>query len=97
MHDEPQPSRVLPGLAFGLGSAALVAGAVLFVTSETDDGTQLFYRDTRLLGAGVAAGGLVLTGLGTWLWLKNGPRDSAAAPLASVGPHGASLGFTCAF
>ncbi len=94
----PQPSRVLPGLAFGLGSAALVAGGTLFFTSETDDGTQLYYRDTRLLGAGVAAGGLVLTGIGAWLWLKSGPRDSAsAAPVASVGPRGASIGVVCAF
>ena len=54
----PQPSRVMPGLAFGLGSAALVAGAVLYFTSEKDDGTQLYYRDTRLLGAGVAVGGV---------------------------------------
>ncbi|NVB77438.1 MAG: PEGA domain-containing protein [Kofleriaceae bacterium] len=92
----PQPSRVLPGLAFGLGSAALVAGGVLYFTSETDDGTQLYYRDTRLLGAGVAAGGLVLTGIGTWLWLRRGPRDSAV-PVAAIGPHGASIGVSCAF
>ena len=60
--------RVLPWFAIGLGAAAIVGGATLYFTSETDDGTQPTYRDSRPAGIGVAIGGGVLTATGL-LWV----------------------------
>lgn len=60
--------RVLPWFAIGLGAAAIVGGAALYFTSETDDGTQPTYRDSRPAGIGVAIGGGVLAATGL-LWV----------------------------
>ncbi|MBA3502913.1 MAG: tetratricopeptide repeat protein [Myxococcota bacterium] len=60
--------RVLPWFAIGLGAAAIIGGATLYFTSETDDGTQPTYRDSRPAGIGVAIGGGVLAGTGL-LWV----------------------------
>jgi tetratricopeptide (TPR) repeat protein len=60
--------RVVPWFAIGLGAAAIVGGALLYVTSETDDGSQPTYRDSRPAGIGVAIGGGVLAGTGL-LWV----------------------------
>lgn len=59
---------VLPWFAIGIGAAAIIGGGLLYVTSETDDGTQPTYRDTRPAGIGVAIGGGVLAGTGL-LWV----------------------------
>jgi hypothetical protein len=69
--EEVQPetrSRVLPGLALGIGRAAIAAGAILYFTSEVDDGSKPRYRDTKPLGIGVAAGGALLVGIGFIGW-----------------------------
>jgi tetratricopeptide (TPR) repeat protein len=60
--------KVLPWFAIGLGAAAIIGGATLYLTSETDDGTQPTYRDSRPAGIGVAIGGGVLAGTGL-LWV----------------------------
>jgi len=60
--------RVLPWLAIGIGAAAIIGGGLLYVTSETDDGSQPTYRDARPAGIGVAIGGGVLAGTGV-LWV----------------------------
>lgn len=60
--------RVFPWLAIGIGAAAVIGGGLLYMTSETDDGTQPMYRDSRPAGIGVAVGGLVLAGTGV-LWV----------------------------
>lgn len=65
---EHHGSRVVPGIALGIGGAAIVAGAVLYLTSEVDDGSKPRYRDTKPLGIGVAAGGAVLVGIGFIGW-----------------------------
>ncbi|HUS31339.1 MAG TPA: PEGA domain-containing protein [Kofleriaceae bacterium] len=99
--DEPEgrrsrPSRVVPALVLGLGVAAIAGGAVLYVTSEEDTGEKLYYRDTKLAGIGVAAGGVVVTALGTWLWVRaGGPADSA--PVATLDAHGGTIGWSRAF
>lgn len=61
-------SKVMPGIALGIGGAAIVAGAILYFTSEVDDGSKPRYRDTKPLGIGVAAGGAVLVGIGFIGW-----------------------------
>jgi hypothetical protein len=69
---EPEPethrSKVAPGIALGIGGAAIAAGVVLYLTSEVDDGSKPRYRDTKPLGIGVAAGGAVLVGIGFIGW-----------------------------
>jgi tetratricopeptide (TPR) repeat protein len=60
--------KVLPWFAIGLGAAAIIGGGLLYVTSETDDGTRPTYRDSRPAGIGVAIGGGVLAGTGL-LWV----------------------------
>lgn len=60
--------NVLPWFAIGIGAAAIIGGAALYFTSETDDGTQPTYRDSRPAGIGVAIGGGVLAGTGL-LWV----------------------------
>jgi hypothetical protein len=72
--DAQQPetrSRTLPGLALGIGGAAIAAGAILYFTSEVDDGSKPRYRDTKPLGIGVAAGGAVLVGIGVIGWTRD--------------------------
>lgn len=65
---EVRRSPLVPGLVVGLGVAALATGIALYVTSEEDTGAKLYYRDTKTLGIGVAAGGVAVAGLGVWLW-----------------------------
>jgi hypothetical protein len=63
-------SRVLPGTLIAVGAAAIAAGAVLYFTSEVDDGTRPTYRDTKPAGLGVAGGGLAVCALGGILWTR---------------------------
>ena len=65
---ETHRSKVVPGIALGIGGAAIAAGVILYLTSEVDDGSKPRYRDTKPLGIGVAAGGAVLVGIGFIGW-----------------------------
>ena len=59
---------ILPWVAVSVGAAAILGGGVLYLTSETDDGMEPTYRDSRPAGIGVAIGGAVLAGAGI-LWM----------------------------
>lgn len=89
-------SRVLPGIALGLGATALASGVVLYFTSEVDDGTKPTYRDTKPLGIGLAAGGVVVAGIGAWLWVRAGRRTDSA-PIANISTQGGYVGWSRAF
>jgi hypothetical protein len=89
-------SRVLPALLLGLGVAAIATGVVLYTTSEVDDGTRPTYRDSKPAGIGVAAGGLVIAGIGGWLWVRAG-RSVDSAPVATMTSTGGYLGWSRAF
>jgi hypothetical protein len=92
----PSRSFIGPGIALGLGTAALATGIVLYVTSEVDDGTKPTYRDTKPAGIGFAAGGVAVLAIGAWLFLSDGgSKDSA--PVASVTSEGGMLGWSRAF
>ena len=94
--ERDRPSKVLPLVVLGLGVAAIGGGAALYFTSEKDTGEKLYYRDTKLAGIGTAAGGVVLTALGTWLWIRaHGAADSA--PVATIDTHGGTIGWSRAF
>jgi hypothetical protein len=100
--DEPRGgsgrSPLVGGLVMGLGGAALAAGIVLYVTSEEDTGEKLYYRDTKTLGIGVAAGGAVVAGLGVFLWLRaRGSDETASAPVVSLTSQGGMVGWSGAF
>jgi hypothetical protein len=91
-------SPLLGGLVMGLGGAALTAGIVLYVTSEEDTGEKLYYRDTKTLGIGLAAGGAVVAGVGVWLWLRaRGSDETASAPVVSLTSKGGMVGWSGAF
>lgn len=91
-------SPLVGGLVMGLGGAALAAGIVLYVTSEEDTGEKLYYRDTKTLGLGVAAGGAVIAGLGVFLWLRaRGGDETASAPVVSLTSQGGMVGWSGAF
>ncbi len=91
-------SPLLGGLVMGLGGAALAAGIALYVTSEEDTGEKLYYRDTKPLGIGLAAGGAVVAGLGVWLWLRaRGGDETTSAPVVSIHHGGGMLGWARAF
>lgn len=91
----PPPPRAgrskLPLVVIGAGGALLVAGIVLFATSETDTGEKPEYRDTRALGIGVSIGGVAIAAVGAYLWFTSKPADSA--PTVSLVPGGATLGW----
>ena len=94
--ERDRPSKVLPLVVVGLGVSAIAAGGVLYFTSEEDTGEKLFYRDTKAAGIGVAAGGIVVTALGTWLWIRaRGATDSA--PVATLDANGGTIGWSAAF
>jgi hypothetical protein len=90
-----RPSRVLPGITLAVGGAGVVAGAILYFTSDVDDGSKPRYTDTKPAGIAVAAGGVVLAALGTYLWLRAGASESA--PVVSQNAKGGTLGWAYAF
>lgn len=95
--DEPvgHRSRALAGTLLVLGSTAIGAGVILYLTSDTDDGTKFEYYDNRPVGIGVAAGGLACAAVGTYLWFRAGRTDSA--PVVAIDHHGGFVGWSRAF
>jgi hypothetical protein len=92
--NEPR-SRVLPGVALAVGGAAIVAGTILYLTSDVDDGTKFEYYDNRPVGIGVAAGGLAVAAVGAYLWFRSGNSDST--PVVAIDHHGGYVGWSRGF
>ncbi len=98
VHLKPEPvtHSKIPGIVgLGLGLGAITTGAVLYATSETDDGMHPKYLDTKPAGIAVGIGGIAATSLGLILLYNARTRD--AAPVVSVGPHGGVIGWARAF
>lgn len=97
--DEPRDaaprSRVLPGLALAVGGTAVVAGALLYFTSDVDDGTKPRYRDDKPVGIGLAIGGVAVAAVGAMWWLRTGSSDSQ--PVVAIDRDGGTLGWARAF
>ena len=93
--DASHRSRVVPGLVLAVGGVAIATGAVLYFTSDVDDGTKPRYYDNKPVGIGVAAGGAALAAIGTYLWFRTGATDSA--PIATLDRHGGTVGWARAF
>lgn len=94
--DVERPSKVLPGVILAVGGIALATGAVLYFTSDVDDGTKPTYKDSKPPGIGIAAGGVALAAIGTYLWFRTG-GSSDSAPVAAVDQHGGFVGWARAF
>jgi hypothetical protein len=93
---EPVTHSKLPGVVgLGLGLGAIATGAVLYATSETDNGAHPKYLDTKPAGIAVGIGGVAAASLG--LILLYNARNRDAAPVISVGPHGGVIGWARAF
>jgi len=94
-NDSTRPTRALPiGLMVG-GGAATLAGAVLFFTSEEDDGSKFEYRDTKLAGITLGIAGAAAVGTGIYLYLRKPKTESA--PTVSVTRGGTLIGWTRSF
>jgi len=93
--DDGRPSKVLPGVILAVGGIAIATGAVLYFTSEVDDGMKPTYRDSKPPALGIAAGGVALAAIGTYLWFRTGSSDSA--PVAAIDQHGGYIGWARAF
>ncbi len=88
-------SRIPGALVLGLGVAGVAAGAILYATSQTDDGTRYMYRDTRPVGLGIGIGGVTAVGIG--LIMLHYARTSDSAPVAAFDAHGGTIGWARAF
>lgn len=81
-----------PALVVG-GAALVVTGVVLFVTSDTDDGTKYEYISTRPPGIALGVAGLAAAGIGAYLWT----RKRASAPIVAITPGAVHLGWSRRF
>lgn len=85
------PRSKLPLVAVGVGSAVLVTGIVLYVSSEEDTGDKPEYRDTKALGVMFGVVGLAAVGVGAYYLLRGG--HAAEGPTVAVVPGGATVGW----
>ncbi len=86
----------VPKLVVAAGVGLVIAGAVMYALDEDperDGGPR--YNDTAPAGVALGVSGVVLAGVGTWLWLRAGNRDSA--PIASVGTSQGFVGWAGSF
>jgi hypothetical protein len=90
-----QPSRAPGSVALGLGITAIAVGGVMYALSPTDDGSRYMYRDYRPPAIGIAAGGVAVAVAGVLLLLHE--RHGSSVPLATIDPHGGTLGWAHAF
>lgn len=93
-------SRVLPAVMMGVGITAVVGGvvAILFDGSSGTDPNQQqspTYRDTVAPGVGIAAGGVVVGGIGAYLWSKY--SSSSTAVLVAPTAGGSVVGISGTF
>jgi hypothetical protein len=91
------PSRFLPGLAIGIGGAAIVSGTVLIVLDQDPNPMgpqQPRFYDTAKLGAATLAAGVVLAATGVYFLMR--PHATSTATLAPL-PGGAAIGWAGRF
>ncbi|MFT3698923.1 MAG: hypothetical protein QM831_37595 [Kofleriaceae bacterium] len=101
---EGQPSRALPYTMVGIGVGAIIAGAVLIAIDQDPPGVgsdgkatgpqPMTIRDTATAGVITIGAGVVVTGVGAYLWYRSG---KSSAPVASVSHDGAVIGWAGRF
>jgi hypothetical protein len=88
-------SRVPGAIVLGVGIAGIAAGTIMYVASQTDDGSRYKYLDTRPAGIAVGIGGVAATAIGLLLLKNASAADSA--PVVAIDPHGGYVGWARAF
>ena len=90
-------SRVVPGVAIGVGAAAIVAGGLLIAFDQDPSPQQRYYYNTAPYGVASLAAGVAVAGVGVYLWLR--PQASQASSVATVAPvpGGAAVGWAGRF
>jgi hypothetical protein len=87
---------MLPVGAMAIGAALVVTGVVMLAVDQDrrpDQPPEI--NNTAPLGVGLAIGGLAVAAGGFAWWRMTGKRESA--PVATVGPHGAVIGWAGRF
>ncbi|MEJ7598452.1 MAG: PEGA domain-containing protein [Kofleriaceae bacterium] len=97
--DPPKRSRLIPSLAIGVGTVAIVGGIVAIMRDEdpTEPGkpAEPKYTDTMVPGLALVAGGAVVAGIGGYLFWKY-TKQNAAPTITAVG-SGAVVGMQTSF
>lgn len=94
-------SKLIPVAVIATGAAMLITGGVLIAVNQEPDANrnpqpeQL--RDTKGLGIGVGIAGLAVGGVGAYLWVRAGHKNSDVTPVVAVDPHGAYVGWARSF
>jgi hypothetical protein len=83
-------SPLVPKLLVSAGTAALVAGGVLYAIDQ-EPGMMSPYRNTAPAGIAVGSIGIAAASMGLWLWAAHCGRSSA--PLVGIGPSGGFIGW----
>jgi hypothetical protein len=92
--------RLAAKLVTGFGAAAFVTGTVLFAIDEDpvtrpDEDVSPCYRDTATIGVVIGVSGLVVAGVGGYLWWRYSKTSSA--PVVAPVSGGAVVGLTRSF
>jgi hypothetical protein len=94
----PHPSRFLPGLAIGIGGAAIISGTVLIVLDQDPDPKgpqQPRFYDTAQFGVATLAAGFVIAATGVYFLMR--PHATSTATLAPLPGGGAAIGWAGRF
>ncbi len=67
---QTKSTKASTAIVFSAGVASLLAGTVMIATDEDADRNHLYYRNTSTPGFIIGGAGAVLTGVGTWLLLR---------------------------
>jgi hypothetical protein len=92
------PSRFLPGLAIGIGGAAIVSGTVLIILDQDPSPSgpqQARYYDTAKVGVVTLAAGVVVAAAGVYFLMH--PHASSTATIAPLPGGGAAIGWAGRF
>ena len=88
--------RVLPLVALGAGSVAVVAGAALIAIDEDrSPSAPLYIHNTQPAGIACAVAGGVVAAVGAYLWVR--APEARSAPVAAVAPQSAYVGWVARF
>jgi hypothetical protein len=94
---ETRASSEFTSVALGAGIASIIAGGTLYLTDEDvhlRGDQRKYYRDTATAGVVFGVAGMAMTGVGVWLWRREGNR---AAPVVSVSQTHTELGWATLF
>jgi hypothetical protein len=94
--DDGSWRRVLPLVALGAGSVAVVAGAALIAIDEDrSPSAPLYIHNTQPAGIACAVAGGVVAAVGAYLWVR--APEARSAPVAAVAPQSAYVGWVARF